>query len=514
MGFATGGRNRTAAVILALISLTAVILRLIPGQRIIDDAYITYRYARNIVEGIGFVYNPGEPVLGTTTPVYTLLMAAAGWVVGVDAIPGASVVLNAAADGVSVALLVLTARLLFGAWLPAITLGLLWAVSPRSVTFAIGGMETSVYIALMLGAFFAWLKNRTSLAAGLTGLSVLTRPDALLWAGPLGAAMIVDSWAGRKEANPVRRLPWREGAVFAGVLLPWLFYGTATFGSPLTRSIFAKAVAYHLPPTQALVGFMQAYSTPFFEHDTFGPTGVAVGGVVYLALSLFGVLFLFRANPRTLPLSVFPWLHMLAFSLANPLLFRWYTAPAMPMLFLTVVAGVWGLAARALGSHRGRWALTAMGLLWLFTSLHAWTLNPDHGPQRPAPLMAWNKLELLYQEAGQELAPVVRKETVIAAGDIGAIGWYSSARILDTLGLVSPQSSTYYPIDASMLATTGYAVAPDLILDELPDFVVILETYGRNGLLRDPRFLEAYRLWRRIETDIYGSDGMLIFQRK
>jgi hypothetical protein len=155
-----------------------------------------------------------------------------------------------------------------------------------------------------------------------------------------------------------------------------------------------------------------------------------------------------------------------------------------------------------------------MGLLWLFTSLHAWTLNPDHGPQRPAPLMAWNKLELLYQEAGQELAPVVRKETVIAAGDIGAIGWYSSARILDTLGLVSPQSSTYYPIDASMLATTGYAVAPDLILDELPDFVVILETYGRNGLLRDPRFLEAYRLWRRIETDIYGSDGMLIFQRK
>jgi hypothetical protein len=65
-----------------------------------------------------------------------------------------------------------------------------------------------------------------------------------------------------------------------------------------------------------------------------------------------------------------------------------------------------------------------------------------------------------------------------------------------------------------MLATTGYAVPPDLIVNELPDFVVILETYGRNGLLRDERFLAAYRLWRILETDIYGSRGMLIYERK
>ena len=33
-----------------------------------DDAYITYRYARNLADGAGFVYNPGERVLGTTPP--------------------------------------------------------------------------------------------------------------------------------------------------------------------------------------------------------------------------------------------------------------------------------------------------------------------------------------------------------------------------------------------------------------------------------------------------------------
>src|SRR5215510_13476622 len=48
-----------------------------------DDAFITYRYAQNLVMGYGFVYNPGEPsVLGTTTPLYTLLLALGGKISG------------------------------------------------------------------------------------------------------------------------------------------------------------------------------------------------------------------------------------------------------------------------------------------------------------------------------------------------------------------------------------------------------------------------------------------------
>ena len=45
---------------------------------IYDDAFITFRYARNLAEGLGLVYNPGaewEPVLGTTTPLFALLLA-------------------------------------------------------------------------------------------------------------------------------------------------------------------------------------------------------------------------------------------------------------------------------------------------------------------------------------------------------------------------------------------------------------------------------------------------------
>src|ERR1700727_2499626 len=40
-----------------------------------EDYYITLRYVENIAAGHGFVYNAGQHVLGTTTPLYTLVLA-------------------------------------------------------------------------------------------------------------------------------------------------------------------------------------------------------------------------------------------------------------------------------------------------------------------------------------------------------------------------------------------------------------------------------------------------------
>ncbi|MDH4158307.1 MAG: hypothetical protein OEW00_13635, partial [candidate division Zixibacteria bacterium] len=40
-----------------------------------DDAFITYRYAENMAMGYGFVYNEGQRVLGTSTPLFTLMLA-------------------------------------------------------------------------------------------------------------------------------------------------------------------------------------------------------------------------------------------------------------------------------------------------------------------------------------------------------------------------------------------------------------------------------------------------------
>jgi len=154
-----------------------------------------------------------------------------------------------------------------------------------------------------------------------------------------------------------------------------------------------------------------------------------------------------------------------------------------------------------------------LSLLPAILLLGDWRIRADHGAARPAPQMAYIELELLYRQAATELSPLLNLSSVLAAGDVGVLGYFTPAQILDTVGLNSSEALDYYPLD-SRYYVINYAVAPDLIIEQQPDAVVILEVYGRAGLLLDPRFTLDYRLLRKIETDMYGSDGLLIFVKR
>src|SRR5438876_10996023 len=93
----------------------ALLARLLTGPRAIDDAYITFRYARNLAEGLGLVYNPGEWVLGTTAPLWAVFLAG-GYKLGLTNLPWLATIVSAVCDAASVALLVRFAVLM--GWRP------------------------------------------------------------------------------------------------------------------------------------------------------------------------------------------------------------------------------------------------------------------------------------------------------------------------------------------------------------------------------------------------------------
>ena len=43
---------------------------------ILDDAFISFRYARNLATGVGLFWNPGETVEGYTNFLWTILISA------------------------------------------------------------------------------------------------------------------------------------------------------------------------------------------------------------------------------------------------------------------------------------------------------------------------------------------------------------------------------------------------------------------------------------------------------
>ncbi|MBM3121071.1 MAG: hypothetical protein FJZ97_02660 [Chloroflexi bacterium] len=494
---------------LLLIPLLALALRLIPGPRVIDDAYISFRYARNILAGLGPFYNPGEPVLGTTTPLFVMVLTALGLVTGGAnaSFPHLALGVSAVADALTCGLLVALGRQ-FGKSRAGVAAAVFWAIAPWSVTFAVGGMETSLFIALTSASFY-FHSTRRPIGTSLCGvMALLTRPDALLFLLPLALERLRQAARARNRHDVDQRIKPAELLVVIGPLIAWGALSVALYGSPVPHSIAAKAVAYHLPREASLVRLAQHLATPFQESQILGSWWIAVGLVLYPSLYLLGWIPVVRQKPWVWPLAAFPWVYVIAYAVANPLLFRWYLSPPLPLYFLGIALGIDRLAS----DLRRRELFWGCCLLAVAAASAAWTLRPDHGSSRPAPQMAYIRLELLYHQAAERLRGELTPGATIAAGDVGALGFDTQADILDTVGLVSPESSPYYPLPTSSYVI-NYAIPSQLIVDRNPDFVVLLEVYGRNTLLRDDTFLSRYGLIETYPTDIYGSRGMLIFKR-
>src|SRR5260370_9453762 len=98
-------------------------------------------------------------------------------------------------------------------------------------------------------------------------------------------------------------------------------------------------------------------------------------------------------------------------------------------------------------------------------------------------------------EVGDGVAESLRATAVIAAPEIGAIGYASNLRILDTVGLVSPGAMPYYPLPREQVLTDN-AIPPRLIVDLRPDVVVTLNAFAQLSLLPDAAFHRDYPLAR------------------
>ena len=437
----------------------ALLARILLGPRTVDDAYITFRYARNLITGHGFVYNPGERVLGTTTPLYTLLMAGTALLTGSRDFPTLAL-----AGAAAVGLLYGLGKRFTGHRGPASAAALLWAIAPYSVTFAIGGMETDLTIALLLASAYTHIANLSRLMAVLSALALLAHPDTAIL---LGLLWLNRGWEQIRQQQLIPLL--KDSLITLGILFPWIIFGILYFGSPLTNSISAKSVTYRLPPEAGFVRLLQHYATPFFEHRLLPSRVIFTVFVLYLILCAIGGLRAAQRERRSWPFVIYPFAYLAVFAVANPLLFRWYLSPPLPFYFLLILTGVWEIISPLnkiiIKKHsgqqpQGRISLQSvttilLTILALISSLNAWGLHPDHGPDRPAPEMAWFQLELLYARAADLVSSQAQPGDTLCAGDIGVLGYRTGLHILDTIGLVTPASTrTTPPTQPSTSSTT------------------------------------------------------------
>jgi len=500
----------------ALALILALGVRLTAGARAVDDAFITFRYASNLVNGDGLVYNPGEIVLGTSTPLYAVILAATAWLSGIRSFPDLALWVNAVSDGLAVILVFQIGRRLSLPTGPALLGCMLVAFSPLVVRYSIGGMESSLVTAACLLSTYLYLRGRRVSPFLLAGIAVWLRPDAMAF----GAALLgAEFWR-------IRRVPWRPLALFAACILFEIVMLTLGYGQALPQSVLAKA--HHV--------YRIAPSTNFFQHiylfsglsltgaRGFGARGLVVNpapGLNALALASFilmvpiwgaGALRMVRREPRALVIPLLPALFAVAYSalgLRSGLMAEWYLVPLVPFWLIPLITGLAAIAdgARSAWTRRLVWVLP-LTLLVLEIS----GLNLGRDPSLPAslPLNVWTEREDLYRQAAEFIEGQATEKSVVAASEIGAFGYACNCLVLDTVGLVSPSATPYYPLPEGITAS-NYAVPTDLILDLRPDFLVSLEVFLRQTVLADRRFLEEYELVWQVPTDAFGSQGLRVY---
>jgi arabinofuranosyltransferase len=471
-------RRRVAFVVLTIfvIVLAQHARRYLPF--VSDDALISLRYARRLLDGYGLTWTDGRPVEGYSNLLWTLAVAFVG-LFRVDLITAARALGFAGMIVImgAVAAASLRAHRTSAVWVPLILALLFLSACAPIAVWAIGGLEQPLcgaLLAVAIASMSAWL-DAGSRGAGLTlslslGLLCLTRPDGPLFAAAAALALVAARgfrWIGMIDAGTILVGP--IVLTLGQVAFRWFYYGELVPNTALvklTPSGVHSAAGWRyltggvsaLEPLSGLA--MASLVAMLFDRRARGRGGfLAITAIVWSAYVVFIGGDIFPAYRHLIPLIV-----VFAFALADGLALILERAGSSRMaMAVAAVAGIalsvpyvraqstdrqahrairerweWqgrdlALALRAaFGRQRPLMAVTAAGCLpyWSgFPSLDMMGLNDYYIPRHPPGNLGQGSL-------GHELgdgAYVLERAPDLIVFNVGTEPAYRSGEQLNTM---------------------------------------------------------------------------------
>jgi hypothetical protein len=444
----------TAAALLLIGFFWRTELALTDGQlgAPLDDAWIHYQFARNLSQGNGFSFNPGEATPGSTAPLWTLLLAGVGLFTQDFLVP--SLFLSAAFFLLTVGLVYGFTYSLTSSRFTALLAALGVAVTGRLLWAGLAGMETTAFAALSLAAVWAYTKWGLRLfPALLFGLAGQMRPEghalfALAAVDALCQGVVVE----HKSAVVVGRQLVGAAIIYGVVAAPYAIFSLLTTGHPLPNTFYAKVGSAH-----------------FFSWRTLRETARLhwLDNPVSLVLLPLGLIPLWRRGRLTVI-----WLLGLPLFTAFIVDFVWHHGRyTMPLIPFQMVAAAGGLNWLLIKVKTKNWLVRSRPLpisgfmLLVFVAGGLW--------RAPcwARMLGNNAREILEIDValGHWLAENTPPDALIAVDDIGAITYLSQRRIVDMNGLVSPEM---WPALRQPVGLPRNQAAARILSDLAPEFMV------------------------------------------
>jgi arabinofuranosyltransferase len=483
--------SRTDWIVIGLIVLAGLGARLIFAAFTVDDAYITLRYAENLAHGNGFVFNVGERVYGTTTPLFAAMLAILSILTRHALIVGKLV--NIISDvAVAVLLFFMARRISRLAWV-AYLAGFLYAMNPVTAKWSASGMETGLYTLLICLALWSHGRQRCREGYICAGLAILTRIDGVF---VFGALLAADLFSRRRAAL--------YDALIGGLpVVIWSIFAILYFGSPIPHSAIAKKITYGGTSSITVLGQV-------LDKFAFRAGLLTLAGLVPAILGMVWGVGRYRWGRVMLGWWFCYWGF---FILTGSRLHGWYLAPPIWLYALCLAVGL-GLIVHWVARRMGRLsvapgvrAVAAVAAVVVVLGVTGGLLVARYSEVRQQIGMAEKHVG---RPVGLWLAEHGAPGDTVCAESIGAIGYYSGLYVLDLVGLVSPQVLKFNRERAS---------GPNfgaIIQQFKPQFYVWWESWEQQWWNAHP----AMKLWlethyeKKAVFSFPGSKGWAIWERR
>lgn len=460
--------GRTAALLFGAVLALFALHSLSYHRMMVDDAFISYRYAANLAAGHGPVFNPGERVEGYSN--FTLVVLLAGFAkAGVDLLLAAKLI-GFISGLVAIVCLIRMTALFTGSgslyrFLPAFFL----AGSASFALWSMAGIETVLYATLLLAGTYHYLRwqglggaapetkgggaGRALVSGLLFSLAAMTRPEGAIF----GVAIGVDALLRIISRRRLRRqdVLWGLGAGLP--FIAYLAWRVSYYGSIVPNTYYAKSWGGMDLRLRSL---------------RYGYEFVMVNGGGLLIV-LITIAILARGSHRFRPILLFLAANcVFVFNSGDDWMpMHRFFVPALPMIFLLVSEGIRAIDSRLAspekeGSLSGSLLPRRLVVTLLIMAQAGFAYAEERFSSGNTRAHFTHTGEFAVADWLRENA---RPDETIAIDSAGIIPYYSGMYSLDYLGLCDPHI-------ARLPGFLHDKSDPDYVLSKEPDYVITCGT--------------------------------------
>jgi hypothetical protein len=505
----------------------------------LDDAWIHQTYARNLALSGQMAFTPGVPSAGSTSPLWSLLLSL-GYLLRLP--------FHLWTYGLGLLFLGLTGwtvnRLAVRLFPDSPGLGLwtgLFAVFEWHLIWAaVSGMETILFVWLSLLLVERYLASvmepivasgaygvepsgggpakastpspvveagRSSSGPGrlalglLAGLLILTRPEGIGLVGLIGLD-IARRWRQDGPA-PVRVLLLQWTWIIAGLLLivgPYVAFHLQLTGLPFPNTLYAKQAEY-----REILEYVPLWQRLFGD---FGPPVESIQGVfrvIFIGAQLLllpGLIFagwLSLKERRWATWLVWSWWvgYLLLYGLRLPVTYQ-HGRYQIPAIAWVVLLGIWGTA-RLVGPSPQTMLRRVAGRVLVISLVLLAGAFVVVGAQAYGRDVRFIETEMVA--AAKWLDQHVAPQALLAAHDIGAIGYFSQRRLIDLAGLITPEVIPFIRDEAVLF---------DFMIARQVDYFITFPSWYPQ-MTQQPRLRLRYQTGS-IWTPQLGGDNMAVYE--